>query len=650
MTTSKLPALHDPWMAAQVGGKFASLADAAHTFSVPTAIVVPVAHFSSAIPLDMRQRIATLMNEIEATAGVFFGDAVKRLARIVSPLRMPQHTEQLVRDRIAEIFDPQTVFAVRSSAVTEDGRHNSFAGAYESFLRIATVDGVVTAIERCWRSYYSPTAIAARVRAADFSADPAMAVIIQEYVDAAHSGVAFSFLDVNTNSAVVEHVAGPADGLVAGLQTPCTAGDEMQQNILAEVIRVARQLRTQRGYEVDLEWAADRSGTVYVLQVRPVTAARSTIPARPWTSRLYFDQPPDGAQLGEVAALYTRFEAKRGPANRLAAAHGVDVTTGWLFGFTGRALHDDTITRHTIPQLLAGRGDESLLDFGDSLRQLIVPKPELLRCIREVFGAERHSDQAHAVLVRNYLRGELGFISRTGEDAVIVEYAPDGLLALNRGTSGAERLIADHDGNAVQVPVTGRQLLPHLKQIVSFTKTMNDQFGDVGVEWALCDGSAVFLDYSPLGPSTHVTAHSATVISDGTACGPVLTIADSIMLTRVSIGPAVSVATADGPAAADYLSDLLRQVRMSPEPPIVRASRPYAALSILIGSVAGFVFEQGSVLSHLAILLREAKVPAVFGPDVTRVPDGAYAVLSSGTFTVAVPDEHTPRARVLEQA
>jgi len=130
----------------------------------------------------------------------------------------------------------------------------------------------------------------------------------------------------------------------------------------------------------------------------------------------------------------------------------------------------------------------------------------------------------------------------------------------------------------------------------------------------------------------------------------VLTIADSIMLTRVSIGPAVSVATADGPAAADYLSDLLRQVRMSPEPPIVRASRPYAALSILIGSVAGFVFEQGSVLSHLAILLREAKVPAVFGPDVTRVPDGAYAVLSSGTFTVAVPDEHTPRARVLEQA
>jgi phosphoenolpyruvate-protein kinase (PTS system EI component) len=56
-------------------------------------------------------------------------------------------------------------------------------------------------------------------------------------------------------------------------------------------------------------------------------------------------------------------------------------------------------------------------------------------------------------------------------------------------------------------------------------------------------------------------------------------------------------------------------------PAIVIASHPYAVLSTLIGHVAGFIFEHGSALCHLGILLREARVPAAVAavPPVGRV-------------------------------
>ncbi|MFE2910772.1 PEP-utilizing enzyme [Kitasatospora indigofera] len=86
---------------------------------------------------------------------------------------------------------------------------------------------------------------------------------------------------------------------------------------------------------------------------------------------------------------------------------------------------------------------------------------------------------------------------------------------------------------------------------------------------------------------------------------------------------------ADAPAS-DYVSGLITAVRAMPGKPVVYARRPYAILSVLLDDVAGMVFEGGSRLCHLAILLREAGIPAaVLG---TPLPDEAtVAVLDDGT-------------------
>jgi phosphoenolpyruvate-protein kinase (PTS system EI component) len=76
------------------------------------------------------------------------------------------------------------------------------------------------------------------------------------------------------------------------------------------------------------------------------------------------------------------------------------------------------------------------------------------------------------------------------------------------------------------------------------------------------------------------------------------------------------------------------------QPAIVVARLPSSALSLLISDAAGFIFESGGLLCHLAILLREAGKPAVFMP-------GALDRLAEGEW-VTVPDavdECDPRTR-----
>jgi rifampicin phosphotransferase len=636
MHSERFPGLADGAPAERVGRKFAALAGVSRAFPVPAAVAVPVEEFRAALGEETVLRVKSLVDEVRATVGAFFTESAARIGATVAGVRLGDRARRSLRTRLREVFGalPDARFAVRSSGVTEDGPQASHAGVYRSLLDVRGFDAVVAAVEDCWRSYYAVPAIAARIRAGDYDPMPRLAVIIQRFVDPVVAGVAFSGLDGDPDDVQVEYVEGTADRLVAegrphrAMETPGPHGA-----VLAEVRRLTRELRRHHGHDVDVEWAADGAG-VRVLQVRPVTARRTGDGPEFWVRRLYFEEPPAGASLGAVAATYAAFSAKRGPANRLAADRGVAVTNGWLVGFTGRAL-DDPATAHRFAAALAnGRSEECLVDFGDTLRQIVVPGPEVVDLVRAVGCAGHPADERQAVVVRDYLRGQLGVVSRRSAGTLVVEYTAAGLLALNRGTAPAERLVVHRDGPA-HIPPGGLALRPHLPLIADFTDVMQERYGEVNLEWVLFDDRLVFLDHSVIGDGHELTTHSGTVISAGSASGPVLSVADDDFLSRLSIGPAVSIGEVRAVPEYAELAALVDRVRRCAEPPIVRARLPYAVLSVLIGSVAGFVFDDGSVLSHLSILLREAGVPAVCASGITGVVDGRRGAISGGVFSVA---------------
>src|SRR6185503_10936347 len=105
---------------------------------------------------------------------------------------------------------------VRSSAVGEDSRGQSFAGQLDSILHVTTLSALEDAVLACWASYFSERA--SFYRAAKEVPSNGMGVVVQHQVDARAAGVLFT--DAGDGTMLVEYTAGLADALVAGAVDP----------------------------------------------------------------------------------------------------------------------------------------------------------------------------------------------------------------------------------------------------------------------------------------------------------------------------------------------------------------------------------------------------------------------------------------------
>src|SRR5690606_2295452 len=102
---------------------------------------------------------------------------------------------------------------VRSSATVEDSERHSFAGIFES-LPCYTVDEVQQAIRRVWASVFSARAFS-YYGTAGLRHIPAMALVLQPFIEADYSGVMFTSFPnpQNEPQLLVEYVPGSGDKL-----------------------------------------------------------------------------------------------------------------------------------------------------------------------------------------------------------------------------------------------------------------------------------------------------------------------------------------------------------------------------------------------------------------------------------------------------
>jgi rifampicin phosphotransferase len=202
----------------------------------------------------------------------------------------------------------ESLLAVRSSAVGEDGVEGSFAGQFDTVLGVRAGE-VPAAVRQVWASAANEHALAYA------GALSPMAVIVQAMVDAEVSGVAFGVDPVSGISevAVVSAVFGLGEGLVSGdldadtfhvdfsRDTPRVtaalvgkheeirlmpsggthrrerdAGAVMNPTLsdpeATEIASVTRKLGERFGAPQDVEWALESGGRrLRILQARPIT-------------------------------------------------------------------------------------------------------------------------------------------------------------------------------------------------------------------------------------------------------------------------------------------------------------------------------------------------------------------------------------------
>ena len=221
-----------------------------------------------------------------------------------------------VRDRVLAAYralGADAVVAVRSSATGEDGRDASFAGMNATITNVSGEDGLIDAVLRCWMSLFSPRVVTYRA-SRDFTADPAMAVVVQQMINSEKAGVAFTADPSNgaEDRVVIEGGFGLGEVVVSGEVEPDTyivsketlevldirlghkafkivRGPDGHDKVVdlddaqadarvlddAELKRIAElAIATERhnGNPQDTEWAIS-GGQTYLVQARPITTS-----------------------------------------------------------------------------------------------------------------------------------------------------------------------------------------------------------------------------------------------------------------------------------------------------------------------------------------------------------------------------------------
>ena len=211
---------------------------------------------------------------------------------------------------------------VRTAKDTEAA---SFAGMKEAYLNVRGAEAVLEAMRRCWGSLFGARTVFYRAKRGFGQADVDIAVVVQRQVDANRAGVMFT-VDPATGAddrLVIEGSFGLGEAVVSGRVPPDRyVVDKRTLAVLAreihpkpeaieplpgggtairrldedeavrptltdeearEVADRGRRIELHYGRPPDTEWAYDRSGSVWMLQARPVTAAGGATPdvARP---------------------------------------------------------------------------------------------------------------------------------------------------------------------------------------------------------------------------------------------------------------------------------------------------------------------------------------------------------------------------------
>jgi len=177
-------------------------------------------------------------------------------------------------------FDDGALFAVRSSALVEDGTDNSFAGQFETFLNIAKAD-VYAHIQEVRKSAETDRVLAYKCERGIIDTDPP-AVLVQLMVQADFAGVAFGANPVtgDTKECVISAVAGLGDKLVDGAvdgDTYIICGSHVDgEGVLThlqcyEIAALCKKCSVHFGHYQDIEWAY-AGDVLYLLQSRPITS------------------------------------------------------------------------------------------------------------------------------------------------------------------------------------------------------------------------------------------------------------------------------------------------------------------------------------------------------------------------------------------
>lgn len=271
------------------GGKAASLSRVVNAtdLNVPDGVVVTASAFHYFIEANnLRDSLDAILRDLRLGNPQGIEEACSAMRKMILDAPVPDEIVHPMLETTVEIGNGP--FAVRSSAVAEDGRF-SFAGQYDSIMNVER-ENLPEAYREVLAGKYTPKAVTYRILKGLADTETHMAVLIQPMVRAEVSGIMYT-KDADATQCVggvtaVYAVEGHGNGLVSGRRDPnvycLTREDEpviLQKpahhekpgaGLLLELAKTGNRLEKLFGGPQDVEWCADSHGVLHILQSRPM--------------------------------------------------------------------------------------------------------------------------------------------------------------------------------------------------------------------------------------------------------------------------------------------------------------------------------------------------------------------------------------------
>jgi rifampicin phosphotransferase len=311
-----------------VGGKGLSLAKMLGAgFPVPDGFHITTdAYHVFVTANNLQTKILAALKDVDSSLPATFEAASDTIHKLFADAFIPADIDSAITDAYTDLnrksqIENRKSVAVRSSATAEDLPEASFAGQQETFLNIRGEEALLGAVKQCWASLWTARAIAYRIKNEIDQNTIALAVVVQEMVDAEASGILFTANPINgrREEMVINTAWGLGEAIVGGLVSPDTVvvdkatgkvkkydvaektvitvltesgtredpleGKQRRSKVMkdaevVELVDIARKIESYYGSPQDIEWCR-ANGNFYIVQSRPITTFPEPELARP---------------------------------------------------------------------------------------------------------------------------------------------------------------------------------------------------------------------------------------------------------------------------------------------------------------------------------------------------------------------------------
>jgi pyruvate,water dikinase len=242
--------------------------------------------------------------------------------------------------------DEPVLLVVRSSALVEDRDGSSFAGQFESYVGLETLEDFLTAVRACWAALWSTRALRYMASHGCDPAETAMAVLVQPLVRAKASGGGLSRtadggmllsatwglgsaiaqgevtpdrFELDAGGGLVHVAAGYKDHRVGCVHRREPAPEAVPASLVREPCltreqamelgRLLRRTEELMGRPVEIEWALDDEGFT-LLQARPLHLEAPYVPDDIWRQHPRLNGHPAGVGWGVGRAVVINCECE----------------------------------------------------------------------------------------------------------------------------------------------------------------------------------------------------------------------------------------------------------------------------------------------------------------------------------------------------